>query len=370
MNHLSRVSVSVVYLGFAIQLPACHDSVDSPAGSVSRTWTISGQTHPLGAIAPLPGVVVACAGVSTTSGADGAYELRGVPEGISTITASKTDYDTYSSSIEVKSDVHHHIFMTFDGTDMTGFVSNVVDGPIQGAKVSFRGSVEITDAAGRYEFVSIKHGADTLVVTHPSYIPAQIRVAVDGAVKQLDIVLLRDSLVQLKAGIAKFVFEGQPDVTFFNPLDIMNLSTNGYDINGQFQGVNRRHIYIYFEMPFLLYDSRVNVMDASVQMHGVYAYIATPFQTFAVDGPWTSSLTYRNQPATGPLLYSGSIGDSLTTRYWTVLDTEGFKQLLKSFRLNGTNYGITVQGGRADITSFHSVYSAQFSPILTVKMRY
>jgi hypothetical protein len=150
----------------------------------------------------------------------------------------------------------------------------------------------------------------------------------------------------------------------------MNLSTNGYDRSGQFQTVNRRHIYLHFDMPFLLYDSRVNVVDASIQIHAVYANFATPFQTFAVAGPWTISLTYRNQPAIGSLLYSGSIGDSLTTRYWTVLDTDGFKQLLKSFRLNGTNYGVTVQGGRADITSFHSMYSTQFPPILTVKMRY
>jgi hypothetical protein len=361
---------SAAILSFAFAISGCSKSVDSPAGSGSRTWTISGQTHTLGAIEPLPGVVVTCAGVTTTSGADGAFELHNVPEGTSTITASKTDYDTYSSPIDVKSDVHHYIYMTFDGTDMTGFVSNVVDGPIKGAKVSFRGSVEMTDAAGRYEFASIKHGTDTLFVSHPSYILAKTPVEVRGAVQQLDIVLLRDSLVQVKAGIAKSVSEGQPDVSFFNPLELMYFSTNGYDINGQFLGVNRRHIYMYFEVPYLLYDSRVNVLDASIQIHAAFAYFATPFQTFAVGGPWTTSLTYRTQPALGSLLYSGSIGDSLTTRYWTVLDADGFKQLLKSYRLNGTNYGITVQGGKTDVTSFHSMYSTQFPPILTVKMRY
>lgn len=362
--------LSAAVLSLALAINGCSKSVDSPAGSGTRTWTIAGQTNTLGAIAPLPGVTVSCAGVSAMSGPDGAYELRNVPEGTFAISASKSDYDTYTSSIDVKSDVHHYIFMTFDGTDVSGSVSNAIDGPIPGAKVSLRGLVTITDAAGRYEMNSVRHGTDTLFVTHPSYISTKVAAAVTGTVQQLNVVLLRDSVVQMKPPIAKFVFEGQPDVSFFVPLDRMNLSTNGYDFYGQYQGVNRRNIYIYLEMPYLLYDSRVTVLEASVEIHAASAYFATPFQTFAVNGPWSTSLTYRNQPATGALLCSGSIGDSLTTRYWTVLDSDGFRQCVKSFRSNGINYGITVQGGRADISSFHSMYSTQFPPLLTVKMRY
>ena len=368
LNHPSNLRIALLI--FTVGLVGCSKSVDSTGGSGPRSWTITGQTHTLGSVEPLPGVSITCSGVSTTSGADGAYELRNVPEGSVTITASKSDYDTYSSTIDVKSDVRHFIFMTFDGTDVSGSVSNAVNGPIKGARISLRGAVAITDAGGRYELTSVKHGADTLFVTHPSYTSAKTPVNVKGAVQQLDVVLLRDSVVQVKASVAKFVFEGQPDVPFFNPLDQMNLSTNGYDSNGQYQGLNRRHIYIYLEMPTLLYDSRVSVPEASIQIHAASAYFSTPFQTYAVNGSWTTSLTYSSQPPIGSLLFSGLIGDSLSVRYWTVLDTDGFKEMLKSLRTNGTSYGITVQGGRVAVTSFHSMYAAQFLPILTIRMRY
>jgi hypothetical protein len=370
MIPLYRNATFALVLAFALALSGCSNSEDSPSGSGGGRWVVSGRPQVLGSIQPLPGVVVTCGGVSTTSGSDGLYELRNVREGTVTLTARKEDYDLYSSSLEIHSNVEHYVFMVFDGTDVSGIISNAVEGPIRDAKVSLRGRATTTDALGRFEFDAVKHGTDTLIVSHPRYTSSSRAVVVSGTAQQFDAVLLRDSLITVNSGLAMWVFEGQPNASVFPPSDRMSLSTNGFDATGQYRSQNNRNLYIFVEIPYLLYDNRVSVLDASIQIHAISPYPATPFQTYPVEGLWSVVNSYASQPAHGSLLYQGTLGDNLTTKYWPVLDTDGFNQMLTRFRKTGINYGITVQGGRVDVTMFHSMYSTSFPPLLNIKVRY
>lgn len=134
---------------------------------------------------------------------------------------------------------------------------------------------------------------------------------------------------------------------------------------------NLRHIYVNFDFPTILYNSLVSIIDASLQLCTDGPYLPAPFQTFAVDSYWGyGGVTFNKQPTIGSLLFSGSVGDSLSRNYFTVLGTDGFNQLLTAYRLNAITYGVVIQGGRVTPIGFYSRYSSQFRPIITFKVRY
>lgn len=330
-----------------------------------------GEVHMLGAIAPLPGVVVKCAGITATSGADGRYELRGVPEGKQTITAQKADCDDYSYAVEVTTNTNHYIFMTFNGVDLSGVVTNAVDGPISGARVAIRGLVALTDESGKYEFSAVPHGTDTLTITHPRYNAYQSSISMTGSVAQLDVVLSRDSTFQGVAS-ANYVDEHLPNQFTLFPLDHMYLRANSSDTTAPNFRSFLQHIYMNFNFPPFLADQRVSIVDASLLMCSDGPYPSIAIKTFYVQYPWYGGLTYNNQPATGSLLYSGSICDSSGAKFWQVLDTEALNRLLTNFRTQGIWNGVVIKGASAvgSVGFYSSAASLPFRPKFTIRVRY
>ncbi len=353
----------------ALALAGCSKD-NSPSQAGETTWRLYGKTYLVASVDPLPGVTVKCAGMTTVSGSDGSYEFRGVPEGTQIIAAEKSNCDNFSQSIEIKSDTRYFIFLTFNGTSVYGRVSNALEGPIASAKVAMHGVVAYTDASGQYTLPDIPHVTDTLYVSHPRYISYQTPLSLTTSFRQLDVSLKRDSLISGTVNFTRYVYEGLPNQVYLLPLDRLYLSSNRDD-QGQYASGNLRHVYVDFDFPTILNNSVVSIIDASLQFCTDGPYPPAHFETFAVTSYWVHGrLTFNNQPAIGSSVYSGTVGDSLFRNYFTVLDTDGFNQLLTAYRANGMIYGVVMQGGRVTPIGFYSVYSSQFRPIITFKVRY
>jgi hypothetical protein len=364
---LCRVGILVV-----VVLCGCRKNDNAPTQSGPQTWTVSGEAHMLGAIAPLPGVVVKCAGVSGTSGPDGKYELLGVPEGKQTITAQRADCDDYSYVITVEGNTNHHIFMTLNGVDFSGVVTNAVDGPISGARVAIHGQVALTNSSGKYEFSAVPHGTDTLTVSHPNYNTYSSLVSLTGSVAQMNVVLTRDSTFQGIVSLAKYVDEFRAMTATFLPLDHMYLKANGPDTTAPHFTSYLQHIYISFNFPVLLADQRVSIVDANLLICSDGPYPTIAIRTYSLQSAWSGDLTFNRQPATGPLLYSGSICDTSGAKFWQALGTDGFNHLLAGWRTQGILNGVVIKSATAvgSVGFYSSSATLSLRPKFSIRVRY
>jgi hypothetical protein len=326
----------------------------------------------LGAIPPLAGVVVKCAGVTGRSGTDGKYELIGVPEGQQTITAQRADCDDYSYVIKVEGNTNHHIFMTLNGADLSGVVTNAIDGPIVGASVAIRGQVALTDGFGKYEFSAVPHGTDTLTITQSNYNSYGSLVILAGSVAQMNFVLTRDSTFAGTVSLAKHVDEHQPNTTYIYPYDHMYLRANEPDTTAPNFVSFLQNIYISFNIPVFLADQRVSLIEASLVMCSDGQYPPIAIKTYSLQLPWSGALAYNTQPATGTLLYSGTICDTSGAKFWQVLGTDGFNQLLTIWRTQGILNGVVIKGGSTvSSVGFYSYLAAlALHPKFTIRVRY
>ena len=353
--------------GLALALTGC--TSNSPDQASNGTWRVYGRTYLVASVDPLPGVALKCAGMSTVSGSDGSYEFRGVPAGTQIITAQKSNCEDFSQSIDVRSDTRYYVFLTFNGTALTGRVTNALDGPISSAKLTIDGIVGYSDASGQYQLSDIPHGTDTLYVTHPIYNAYKTALTLNASNQQLDVLMRRDSTIQGTTTLDCYVDESAPTFNFGSSV-LLTLSPNGYDSLAHLTyNHNQRNIYLRFDFPALLTDSRVSVVDANLQIYTTAPYAPFTFQTYSLTSLWNATTTFNKQPAIGSLLTFGVAGNYSMT-YCLVLRTDGFNKLLADFRATGLNCGIVIQGGGFPYVSFYSRRSTQLRPKISITMRY
>jgi hypothetical protein len=88
-------------------LPSCNK--DNPK---IETGTIEGSFQTVVTSNLISGVLVGCAGVTSTTTSNGKYQLLNIPIGQQTLTASKTGYELFSTTINVnqggKASAHDH----------------------------------------------------------------------------------------------------------------------------------------------------------------------------------------------------------------------------------------------------------------------
>ncbi|HTY36200.1 MAG TPA: carboxypeptidase-like regulatory domain-containing protein [Bacteroidota bacterium] len=359
----------MLMLGWLVVLTAGCSKSDSSTGS-GNSFTISGETHFRGSVGPLGGVTITCGGVSTTSASDGTYQLSGVPGGAQIVTAKRSDCDDYSYQINLSGDTKLYIFMTLNGVDLSGVVSNAIDGPIAGAKVVIHGLTSVTDVSGKYEFSAVPHVTDTITVSQPVYNTYQSLITLTGSVATMNISLTRDSIFQGTASYAKYVDELYPTTSVFIA-DHLYLKGNGPDTLGSSFRSARQNVYINFNFPPLLSDQRVSIADASLSVLSDSPYQPVVVETFSVMLPWSSNMSFRTQPGTGTLLYSGPVCDTSGGKFWPVLGTSGFSQLLYLFRTQGILNGIVVKSTSASVVAFYSTgASLSLRPKYTIRARY
>lgn len=353
-------------------LNSCVDRDNAPTDPGQGSWTISGKTYLAGSKDPLGGVLVKCAGLSSTSDAGGSYEIRGVPSGTQILTAEKAGWDSYSSLLEVNSDIAHYVYLGFKSTNLSGYVTNAIDGPIKGAKVVLGPMFYYTDISGRYEFIRAPRGTDTLYVLHPSYLEFKTQVSLTAQEVAFDAILRRDSVFQSAVLAYNYVDQASPSLFLprFPNYQFLYLRANGYDSAGVYHDGIERSILVKLDFPRFLADERVSVLEASFQMCIDGRHRPFDIRTYAIASAWTYSVTYNTQPPIGPLLFSGTIGDASPAKYWTVLETDGLKTLIGDYRAKGETYGVLIKGGTIDSVGVYSSYGTQNKPKMTFKVQF
>ncbi len=329
----------------------CRGPESNPSGSGGQSWRLFGKTYFVGSTSPAAGILVKCAGMSVTSGPDGSYELRAVPEGSHTVTAEAAGCQPYSQTIDVQSDTRLFVYLDFNTTRLWGNVTNVVDGAVASAKVAYHGFQVSTDLSGRYEMPGIPWSTDTLTVTQPDYLPYRASLDLYVAEKQCDVVLKRERTLSGPITQSTYVAENAPYSSFASATSLL-LSQDAYDSTGTFVRNNHRRIFIGFFFPELMRDKRVALIDGSLQLYRSDKGTSIGFTVLTATSPWSASTTtFNNQPTTGNvLLRGGTIGG--ITQYWTVLGTDGFSQLLPDWQANLPMYGIVIIGDSPVIASF------------------
>lgn len=354
------------FILMSIHLVGCAKPGDNPLDSAHRTWNVSGRTYFVGSTMQIGGVVLKCAGMTVTSGEDGSYEFHGVPEGNQTMTAEKADCDPYAQTLTVNSDVSCFVYLNPHSTRLWGHITNAIDGPIQGAKVTLQGLVLYSDASGQYEFANLLRGTYTLSVTHPFYLPFQTVVDV-ASDNQNEVVLKRELSLEGTIRQDTYVDQASPSSVYWNS-SVLLLGLRAYDSTAHSYVSAIRSIYISFNFHDLLADERVSVLHATLQLYRYDQGPSISINTFAIASDYASgSVTYNRQPAQGTNLYTGSI---VKTGYSPVLDTDGLIQLLADWRAKRPFYGIVITGGDTPPANFFSMEFNTLKPKLTFTVRY
>jgi hypothetical protein len=355
----------LVFLLSMCVLVGCENTTQPTDGP----WTISGTTSYVGSRSPLAGVVIKCAGLSATSGADGLYQLSGIPEGTQVITAQATNCLNYSDTINIQGDARRYIFMSLAPTRLTGSVTNVIDGPVVGAKVTLHGVFVYTDTAGRYDLRDVSIGADTLYVSHPDYLVYKAAITLTTLEQKSDVILMRERVVQ--GGITEdaFVDARWSDDNFGSSQSLI-LTAAG--TRGQFPTAD--NIYLKLSFPSYFIDSRVSILDAKLELSLSSAALAgCAYQTYRVDSEWSSDkITYNTQPPHGALLDMGTLGENSAGKYWPFMRLPGVNALISDLRAAKPLYGIVIIGGVSDLSStyFRSLEALANVPKLTITVRY
>lgn len=363
IRHRKRIPFGIALGLLALPfLIGCSDSSDSPSGA-NGPWIVRGSVAYVGSPAPLAGSSIRCAGVTTTSGPDGSYELKDIPTGTHTITATAPNCVPYSASIEVRSDTKHHIFLDRIGATLTGYVSNMLDGPIAGATITIGSLSDFTDAAGKFVISEVPLRPDSLTVTHPRYFSGKATFLAEGPEAHFDILLKRDSVFPGTIIADSYVDESRPTQVAFGSF---------LYLSGGVTGTIRRHIFIDFEFPAFMRDPNVTLIDGSLELCGEGGQQLVIYRAYALNSQWQWYLiNYNQQPVLGRQISSGTIGSTTEPRYWTILNTIAIGELLADYRRAGIIYGISIQCGTANYTrSFYSSRSDVNRPRVSFKVRF
>lgn len=163
----------VFSLLWLVGIIGCSEDDSNKSTGPSETGTVKGHVYLTGSTNPVSGVQIGCAGKYATSASDGAYQLNNVSVGDQTLTATKPDYENFTTTVHVTTgSVTFNINMTssITTTNLHGTVVNAAtSAPIQGASISIAGMSEQTDFSGHYQFPNVPQGQRPLTVMHSQY---------------------------------------------------------------------------------------------------------------------------------------------------------------------------------------------------------
>jgi hypothetical protein len=150
---------------------------------------VTGQVIDATTGSPVVGATISHLGGSTTSDSDGMYTISGLPDGDTTLTASRTGYTDQSAIVTVTSgDPANQDFQLVPRPgSIGGVVTDSVTGlPIVGAAATYSGGATTTNASGGYSFAGVGEASYTVAVGAAGYTgqSAPISVGPGAAVVQ------------------------------------------------------------------------------------------------------------------------------------------------------------------------------------------
>jgi len=162
-------------------------------GGETGYGTVAGRVFVTGTTTPVSGVRVACGGVSATTDQTGNYRLERVPAGDQTLSATKSDFERYETTVHVVADrfLNHTVYLTSSilTTSLSGTVTDFDTGePVSDATVRVGFDFEDrTDANGHYQLPNVPQGDQLVRVDHPLYMGQSTRVYLYSAPKVFDV---------------------------------------------------------------------------------------------------------------------------------------------------------------------------------------
>ena len=112
----SKTAVTAL-LGAFVVLSVVTLGCGGDKGTGPATGTISGTVYRAGSADPVYGAIVMCAGAADTTDGRGAYKLEEVPVGMQTLSASKANYEVFTTTVKVTKDTQKNIFISIKGGD-------------------------------------------------------------------------------------------------------------------------------------------------------------------------------------------------------------------------------------------------------------
>jgi len=188
MGELKMKTFNFNYVFFIIVLVFLN-SCDSPTEGESYGH-VFGTVTSISGNSPIAGVIVQCNGKTYTTGSDGYYIIEDIPVGNNQLTATKTDFETYSKTVNVKlGGTEENISMVSNivGASVWGYVKHTDGTPISRASVTIAGMTDNTDATGRYQLPSIPQGNQNIQVQADGYETYNQSFYMYSSDKQIDI---------------------------------------------------------------------------------------------------------------------------------------------------------------------------------------
>jgi large repetitive protein len=156
-------------------------TADFAVTSIANSGSISGVVKSASG-SLLSGATVTCGGLTSTTGADGAYRFSSLGVGSYTVGASAAGYTSGSQVVPVAGGINTTCDFALALVPTTGSVSGVVKSAsgslVQGATVTCGTLTYTTAADGAYSFSALAPGTYTVSVTAGGYLPASKSAAV------------------------------------------------------------------------------------------------------------------------------------------------------------------------------------------------
>ena len=143
--------------------------------------TVGGKVTDAATGSPVAGAKVSYAGGSTTTDSDGMYNLTSLPDGSTTVTATRTGYTDQSAVVVITSGGTTAQDFALDPLpgSIGGVVTDSLTGlPIAGAPVMYPGGATRTNAAGAYSLTGVAEGSYTVIAAATGYVQQFKQVSV------------------------------------------------------------------------------------------------------------------------------------------------------------------------------------------------
>lgn len=167
--------------------------------TINLIGNISGHSYFAGTTVPVSGVLVSIGDITNTTGSDGYFSLANIPIGQQTITASKTNYDPYSSIINVKEGenlIDLEMTSAQETRTLSGTVCDPKGIPIAGAIImvlnpdgSDSALYDNTDSIGHYQITSVPQGTRKVQFEHIIYGKVYADIAIANTDKIFNVIL-------------------------------------------------------------------------------------------------------------------------------------------------------------------------------------
>jgi hypothetical protein len=183
---------------------SCGDSDD---GGPTATATVSGLVKAALDGAVIEGATVRIGSATSTTGADGRFELENLPVGTAAITASAPGFEeqTESVSLNAGSNAHDVVLTRQPTATVSGVVTagagSVDAGAIAGASVTILDATVTTDADGRFEIQDVPAGNRTISASAPGFASRSESVVLTAGSNTRDLVLTPTGVWELRASL-------------------------------------------------------------------------------------------------------------------------------------------------------------------------